>query len=109
MNLGGFYGEQSIVKATGMWSLWWFFKPQGSKFSDQVSLNIIKKPVSSNFSVIKPLPLSVRWTVDGKVTSKNLGLFQLKKLRCLNVLDIKNGKKAMEKVIGRCFFFPPYT
>lgn len=73
-----------------------------------MSLNIIKKN-SSNFSVIKPLPLSVRWTVDSKVTAKSLGLFDLKKLWCLNVLDIKNTKKAVKKVIGRCFFFPYYT
>lgn len=71
-----------------------------------MSLNVIKKKISSNFIVIKPLPLSVRWTVDGKVTAKGfLGLFQLKKLGCFNVLDIKNTKSAVEKVIGRCFFF----
>lgn len=70
-----------------------------------MSLNIIKKKkISSNFIVIKPLPLSVRWTVDGKVTAKGLlGLFQLKKLGCFNVLDIKNTKSAVEK--GGVFSF----
>lgn len=107
-NLGGFHGEQSIAKATGLDHCG---APSNHREANSLikCLWTLKKRVSSNFSVIKPLSLSVRWTVVGKGTSKGLGLFQLKKLRCLNVLDIKNTKKAMEKVIGRFFFFPHYT